>query len=187
MGSGSSPQKDRLVELVKALQSLRKTLSSGPERMAGIRYLVEGAVGVDLKKFPLAVAVKKTADKVRCLLRGGENQVKELVDDSIAPRSQLNEVLCFLDTDVDLLDSLPAGPVMRRKLDVLIQELGGQPAKQPPDSAAWCHDVNEPRPDHLWFGPLTGQAKELNRCFTEKTDTNCKASTRKDGAATSGS
>lgn len=76
MGSESSALKAQLVE---ALQSLCKTLTSGPEQIphGGTRF-----AGDDWTKIPLAVAIKK----VRWLLRGGEKPVPALVDDSIAPR-----------------------------------------------------------------------------------------------------
>jgi hypothetical protein len=79
--------------------------------------------GVDWSKHPEALAVENACRTVREALQNG----KPDFDETIAPRALLSEIAQFVSQDVgEDLDSLPARPSIRRKLDTMMQDLGGE-------------------------------------------------------------
>jgi hypothetical protein len=84
--------------------------------------------GIDWSKHPEALAVKDACRTVHEALQNGK---PVLLDETIAPRALLVEIARFVSQDVgEDLESLPAPPSMLRKLDELIEDLGGK-SKQP--------------------------------------------------------
>ena len=107
--------------LVEALKKCRAFLASGPERFFTMnigngRRAPAGAGYAD----PDTIAAIEVVNDV---MHGADG--KWLAEDILPSRTR-NDISDFLHEDVCLLRTLPARPSILRKLDVLIEDLGGQ-------------------------------------------------------------
>lgn len=111
-------------KVVEALRSLRKAIASTsapfPDGIAYIR---------DTREFPQVAAVKAAAAAVRAVWPNPDQGTLEDSPPLIAPRRVLQDIGRFLRDDVGQLDRLPASLSILRKLDALIEDVGG---KTPP-------------------------------------------------------
>jgi hypothetical protein len=129
--------------LVEALATLRKALASrGGQLPRPINHMPRFPLdfdwatvpedfqwpGTNWSKHPEAVAVENARGAVLEALQNGKGV---LFDESLAPRALLSEIHQFAIGDVgDDLDSLPARPSILRKMDTMIEDLGGPKPKR---------------------------------------------------------
>ena len=112
--------------LIKALQSLRKPLTSTSAPFPyGIAYVQDTA------QFPEVAAVNQAAAAAHVAWQDPDIGSLEDMPALIAPRRVLQDIGRFLRDEVGHLDRLPAPPSILNKLDMLIEDLGGKKSSQP--------------------------------------------------------